>query len=85
MAKLRSVNIGVPKPTGQSNDDFTAIDKRPVFEPVKITVPASGGTGVGGDTVCDARVHGGEDKAVYAYAREDLDQWAAELGYPVPS
>jgi MOSC domain-containing protein YiiM len=28
-------------------------------------------------------VHGGGDQAVYAYAREDLDAWAAELGRPL--
>jgi MOSC domain-containing protein YiiM len=34
----------------------------------------------GGDRVYDVRNHGGPDQAVYAYAREDLDRWAAELG-----
>jgi MOSC domain-containing protein YiiM len=27
--------------------------------------------------------HGGVDQAVYAYAREDLDNWEAELGKPL--
>ena len=27
--------------------------------------------------------HGGDDQAVYAYAREDLDVWQAELGVPL--
>ena len=31
------------------------------------------------------RNHGGPDQAVYAYAREDLDFWAAELGRPLPA
>ena len=30
------------------------------------------------------RNHGGPDLAVYAYAREDLDFWAAELDRPLP-
>ena len=30
------------------------------------------------------RNHGGPDQAVYAYAREDLDFWAGELGRPLP-
>ena len=36
--------------------------------------------GLAGDRVYDVREHGGPDQAVYAYAREDLDFWAAELG-----
>ena len=31
----------------------------------------------------DRQNHGGRDQAVYAYAQEDLDAWAAELGRPV--
>ena len=53
----------------------TAIDKRPAPGPV--TVDAFG---LHGDTVLDRQNHGGADKAVYAYASEDLDFWAAELG-----
>ena len=29
--------------------------------------------------------HGGSDQAVYAYAREDLDEWAAELKRDLPN
>jgi len=50
---------------------------------VEIRDPGPGGTGasgVAGDAVCDLRHHGGHDQAVYAYAREDLDAWEAELG-----
>lgn len=32
--------------------------------------------GLAGDEVGDKRFHGGPDKAVYAFAREDLDLWA---------
>jgi MOSC domain-containing protein YiiM len=42
------------------------------------------GSGLVGDRVCDLRHHGGDDQAVYAYAREDLDVWAAELARPLP-
>lgn len=35
--------------------------------------------GLDGDTQCDTRHHGGPDKALYAYAAEDIDWWAAEL------
>ena len=37
-----------------------------------------------GDAVCDLRHHGGTEQAVYAYAREDLDTWEADLGRPLP-
>jgi MOSC domain-containing protein YiiM len=36
-----------------------------------------------GDRQADPRFHGGPDKAVYAYAREDYDWWADELGGPL--
>jgi MOSC domain-containing protein YiiM len=36
--------------------------------------------GLDGDRVLDTRVHGSIDQALYAYAREDADWWAAELG-----
>ena len=36
--------------------------------------------GLEGDQVGDTKHHGGPDQAVYAYAREDLDWWEAELG-----
>jgi MOSC domain-containing protein YiiM len=38
------------------------------------------GVNVDGDEQADRTVHGGYDKAVYAYAREDYDWWEAELG-----
>lgn len=59
----------------------TGIDKRPVDGPVRIAAPGPDGAGgVAGDTVCDTRHHGGDDQAVYAVAREDLDDWERELG-----
>ena len=83
MAYLISVNAGTPIPTAHSTEPMTGIDKRPVEGPVLVLVPGPEGTaptGIAGDVVCDVRVHGGPDKAVYAYAREDLDRWAEELG-----
>jgi MOSC domain-containing protein YiiM len=87
VAYLISVNAGSPIPTDHSSTPFTGIDKRPVTGPVKVLVPGPEGTaptGIAGDVVCDLRVHGGPDKAVYAYAREDLDRWATELGRELP-
>ena len=65
---------------------MTGIDKRPADGPVEIRDPGpkgTGGSGVVGDAVCDLRHHGGHDQAVYAYAREDLDAWQADLGRPL--
>ncbi|TQJ00653.1 MOSC domain-containing protein YiiM [Amycolatopsis cihanbeyliensis] len=47
-------------------------------------VKGVGGSGLVGDRVRDLRHHGGNDQAVYAYAREDLDAWAVELARPLP-
>ena len=42
------------------------------------------GVNVDGDEQADLRVHGGEFQALYAYAREDYDWWAGELGRDMP-
>jgi MOSC domain-containing protein YiiM len=57
----------------------TAIDKRPVAGPVKL-----GRYGLYADVQADRKNHGGELKAIYAYAQEDADFWANELGRPSP-
>nr|CEL23213.1 Uncharacterized protein conserved in bacteria [Kibdelosporangium sp. MJ126-NF4]CTQ94376.1 Uncharacterized protein conserved in bacteria [Kibdelosporangium sp. MJ126-NF4] len=67
---------------------LTGIDKQPVSGPVEVRAPGpkgTGGSGLVGDRVCDLRHHGGNDQAVYAYAREDLDDWAVHLGRPLAS
>ena len=56
----------------------TAIDKRPVDGIVRVEE-----LGVVGDTVLDRANHGGLDKAVYAYAVEDLAFWESQLGRPL--
>ncbi|WP_436496830.1 MOSC domain-containing protein [Actinokineospora sp. HUAS TT18] len=73
-----TVNVGVPRAI-ESKAGTSAIDKRPVDHPVKVTAPQAGHSGVSGDHICDVDNHGGEDQAVYAYAREDLDRWQAKL------
>jgi MOSC domain-containing protein YiiM len=61
----------------------SGIDKRPSAEPLVVRAPGPRkgglGSGVEGDSVCDRKHHGGDDQAVYAYAREDLDRWAGQL------
>jgi MOSC domain-containing protein YiiM len=59
--------------------DVTAIDKRPVEGRVPMLR-----LGVGGDTQCDTKNHGGPDQAVYAYADEDAAFWADRLGREIP-
>ncbi len=87
MAVLLSVNIGRAQPSDHTDVFVTGIDKRPVDHAVSVRAPGPkhGGLGSGlvGDDVCDRRHHGGDDQAVYAYAREDLDVWAARLDRPL--
>src|SRR5207244_12000742 len=47
--------------------------------PVDRRVPVRG-VNVDGDQQADLRVHGGVDKAVYAYAAEDYEWWSSKLG-----
>lgn len=87
MATVLSVNLGRAQPTEHSDVGATGIDKRPVTGPIEVRAPGSKrdglGSGLVGDAICDRRHHGGDDQAVYAYAREDLDTWAAALGRPL--
>src|ERR1035438_5864146 len=57
----------------------TAIDKRPVAGPVPV-----GRLGVAGDEQVDKENHGGDEQALYVYAREDLDWWVEQLGRELP-
>ena len=43
------------------------------------------GVNVDGDEQADRAVHGGPHKAVYAYAREDIDWWQEELAKELPN
>jgi MOSC domain-containing protein YiiM len=69
----------------------TGIGKLPVTGPVAVSDPGPKRrgnprpNGLDGDHVCSTEHHGGTDQAVYAYAREDLDWWERELGYPLPA
>ncbi|PYC73302.1 MOSC domain-containing protein [Streptomyces tateyamensis] len=86
--RLLSVNIGRPRPNPWKPTGTTGIDKRPVDGPVAVAAPGPKGTGavgLAGDRVFDVAHHGGDDQAVYAYAREDLDVWQGELGRELPN
>jgi len=74
-----SVNVGLPREVEwHGRTVTTGIYKAPVTGRVPIE-----GINVAGDRQADRRVHGGPTKAVYAYAGEDYDWWAAELGRPL--
>lgn len=80
-AHVLSVNVvHALVPDTRGDLDETAIDKRPATGRVPVQPAGTGQSGLAGDQIMDTRHHGGPDQAVYAYAREDLDWWAAELG-----
>ena len=73
--ELVSVNVGKPRLVPyRGNQVATSIYKEPVVGRVALR-----GVNVDGDEQADLRVHGGVDKAVYAYSREDYAWWEAEL------
>jgi MOSC domain-containing protein YiiM len=57
----------------------SGIDKRPVEGPVRVEP-----LGLVGDSILDTDNHGGLEQAVYAYALEDQQWWADELGDELP-
>jgi MOSC domain-containing protein YiiM len=57
---------------------MSSIFKVPVEGPIRVE-----GVNLGGDQQADRRVHGGPEKAVYGYAREDADWWQDVLGIDI--
>jgi MOSC domain-containing protein YiiM len=80
-----SVNVARVRanPDLRAQSNVTGIDKVAATEPVMVRAPGlvHGGQGSGlvGDTIGNQKLHGGDDQAVYAYAREDLDAWEVQL------
>jgi MOSC domain-containing protein YiiM len=75
MARVLSVNVGRPRPIPHRGKRvMTGIFKEPVSDRI-----AARGTKLAGDEQGNPKVHGGFDKAVYAYAREDYEWWEQEL------
>ncbi|MDQ2635367.1 MAG: MOSC domain-containing protein [Actinomycetota bacterium] len=85
MPTVLSVNIAHHYSDGPSGN--TGFDKRPTTEPVTVRAPGSKRAGLGsglvGDLIGNRKYHGGDDQAVYAYAREDLDDWERQLDRPL--
>lgn len=74
-----SVNVAVPREIEWlGRRATTSIWKEPVSGRVQV-----GRVNLTGDEQADLHFHGGVDKAVYAYAREDYDWWSEELGVPL--
>src|SRR5271156_1218649 len=78
--RIVSLNVGKPKfvavasASGELNSVLTAIFKSPVLGRVSLR-----GYNLEGDRQADLTVHGGPNKAVYAYASEHYPYWREQL------
>lgn len=73
--KLISVNVGQPRDVEwQGRIVSTSIFKAPVEGSVQVRT-----LNLDGDTQADLTVHGGHDKAVYAYPSEHYEFWRRQL------
>ena len=78
--RILTISIGQVAPlVGAHHPDFTvvpsAINKLPVSQIVNPNPIRVGLLGLDGDEQADLTVHGGIDKAVYAYPSEHYDFW----------
>ena len=79
MPSLVSVNVGTPRPISyRGKQVMTGIFKEPVAGRAALR-----GVNIDGDEQADREVHGGVDKAIYAYSREDYEWWESELARPM--
>lgn len=76
---LLAVNVAIPGPVGERRGEvvLSAIAKRPVAPGITLALSS---INLAGDDQADRTVHGGPDKAVYAYPSEHLPAWRGELG-----
>ena len=73
---IMSVNVGAVRTVERGGKPITTgIFKEPVAGRVRLH-----GVNLDGDDQADRGVHGGRDRAAYAYASEDYAWWAGELG-----
>ncbi len=76
LGKVISINVGLPTEFEyKGRKAKSAIWKNPVNGKV-----FARGINLEGDDQADREAHGGYDKAVYAYASEDLTWWGNEIG-----
>ena len=75
MAKVISLNVGLPRTVNfRGQAVTTGIFKEPVSGRIKLRR-----LNLDGDRQADLTVHGGPDKAVYAYPAEHYDYWKKRL------
>ena len=73
--KVLSINISEPKKiTFNGKELITSIYKMPVEREVNVNQ-----LGIEGDRQADLQVHGGYDKAVYAYSHKHYNHWSSIL------
>jgi MOSC domain-containing protein YiiM len=73
--KILSVNVGLPREVNFKGETVTTgIFKEPVKGRVKLRA-----LNLDGDRQADLTVHGGIDKAIYAYPSEHYEYWRREL------
>ncbi|KAB1503585.1 MOSC domain-containing protein [Corynebacterium sp. 320] len=83
---VRSTNIAQVQPDPGGADRESGIHKVSV-DHLEVFAPGPNygdGSGVVGDFVGDSAHHGGADKAVYAFAREELDFWSGQHSDALP-
>ncbi|MBV9331821.1 MAG: MOSC domain-containing protein [Alphaproteobacteria bacterium] len=77
--RLVSVNVGLPCAIATEGERpvLSGIGKRPLHSATVLVSP----TNIEGDRQADLTVHGGPDKAVYAYPSEHWAWWQEEHGF----
>ncbi len=76
--ELATVNVATPSILATVRDEhvWSGIGKQPVASSARLWLST---LNLSGDGQADLSVHGGVDKAVYAYPSEHLEVWADEL------
>ena len=89
MPIIQTVNVGRKQPNPHKDVGFTGINKQPRSDAVEVRAPGArsngGGSGILDDFIGDTAHHGGDDQALYAFEREDLDRWQVRLDRELPN
>lgn len=83
--RVLTINVGKLQANPHNKAPETGIHKRPVEGEIYVSAPGDGLSGVAGDHIGDPKHHGGDDQAVYAFQREDLDRWEKIKGREFPN
>ena len=74
--RILSINVSEPKKIIFNGKELiTSIYKKPINGSVDVS-----DIGISGDRQADMKVHGGYDKAVYAYSYKHYKKWSDEMG-----